>query len=297
MRRTAALALALCLLLCSACGGVEVDITTAPEHTAAPVPTPGPSPSPTPEPTPTPEPGEMVRVVDIIPDIRLDIRYTAAENFTGEVIYESAEAYLRRGTAEKLSKVQDELEELSYSLTIWDAWRPIAAQFALWRACPDARYVADPFNGFSGHCRGNTVDITITTLDGEPVELPSGFDDFSALADRDYSDVSETAAANARLLEDAMTRAGFTGYSAEWWHYTDTDAYDVVEALEPLPMAEADCEEFISLRAAPDVGAEALATAPAGAELYVLDEVGEFSLVRYGEQYGYALTAYLRPAV
>lgn len=244
-----------------------------------------------------PEPGDMVRVVDIIPDIRLDIRYAAAENFTGEVIYESAEAYLRRGTAEKLSKVQDELEELGYSLTIWDAWRPVAAQFALWRACPDARYVADPFNGFSGHCRGNTVDITITTLDGEPVELPSGFDDFSALADRDYSDVSETAAANARLLEDAMTRAGFTGYSAEWWHYTDTDAYDVVEALEPLPMAEADCEEFISLRSAPDVGAEALSTAPAGAELYVLDEVGEFSLVRYGEQYSYVLTAYLRPAV
>lgn len=103
--RAAALALALCLLLCSACGGAEVDITKAPEPTAAPMPTPGPS--PTPEPTPTPEPGEMVRVVDIIPDIRLDIRYTAAENFTGEVIYESAEAYLRRGTAEKLSKVQD----------------------------------------------------------------------------------------------------------------------------------------------------------------------------------------------
>ena len=286
MRRTAALALALCLLLCSACGGAEVDITTAPEPTAAPVTTPSPS--------PTPEPGDMVRAVDIIQDIRLDIRYAAAENFTGEVIYESTEAYLRRGTAEKLSKVQDELEEQGYSLTIWDAWRPVAAQFALWRACPDARYVADPFNGVSGHCRGNTVDITITTLDGEPVELPSGFDDFSALADRDYSDVSETAAANARLLEDAMTRAGFSGYSAEWWHYTDTDAYDVVEALEPLPMAEADCEEFISLRAAPNVGAVALATAPAGAELHILDEVGEFSLVRYGEQYGYALTAYLR---
>ncbi|MFR5782680.1 MAG: M15 family metallopeptidase [Oscillospiraceae bacterium] len=38
-----------------------------------------------------------------------------------------------------------------------------------------------------------------------------------------------------RGMRDAMTRAGFTGYSAEWWHYTDTDAYDVVKALEPLP--------------------------------------------------------------
>ena len=34
------LLLALCLLLCSACGGAEVDITTAPEPTAAPMPTP-----------------------------------------------------------------------------------------------------------------------------------------------------------------------------------------------------------------------------------------------------------------
>ena len=59
--------------------------------------------------------------------------------------------------------------------------------------------------------------------------MPSGFDDFSALADRDYSDVSETAAGNARLLEAAMTEAGFTGYSAEWWHYTDVDGYPVCE--------------------------------------------------------------------
>lgn len=283
--RATAIALALCLLLCSGCGGVEVDITTQKPTAAA-----------TPSQAPTPEPGDMVRVVDIIPDIRLDIRYAAAENFTGEVIYESAEAYLRLGTAEKLAKAQEELEELGYSLTVWDAWRPVAAQFALWRVCPDARYVADPFNGFSGHCRGNTVDITITMLDGEPVELPSGFDDFSALADRDYTDVSEAAAANARLLEDVMTRAGFAGYSAEWWHYTDTDAYEVVEALGPLPVVEADCEEYISLRAAPEVSAAALATAPAGAELYVLDEVGDFSLVRFGEQYGYALTSYLRPS-
>lgn len=227
----------------------------------------------------------MVRVVDIISDIRLDIRYAAAENFTGEVIYESAEAYLRRGTAEKLAKVQEELREQGYSLTIWDAWRPVAAQFALWRACPDARYVADPFNGFSGHCRGNTVDITITTLDGEPVELPSGFDDFSALADRDYSDVSEAAAENARLLEDAMTSAGFKGYSAEWWHYTDTESYEVVEALAPLPEAAAARAE--PLLSAPDPAAQPRGALAAGERVAVLDEVGDYALVRWGEEYGY----------
>lgn len=277
MKRAAALGLALCLLLCAACGGAEVDITPSPTPTATP--------QATPSPTPTPEPGNMVCVVDIIPGIDLDLRYAAAENFTGEVIYDSAEAYLRRGTAEKLAKVQEELKEQGYSLTIWDAWRPVAAQFALWRACPDARYVADPFNGFSGHCRGNTVDITITTLDGEPVELPSGFDDFSALADRDYSDVSETAAANARLLEDAMACAGFTGYAAEWWHYTDTDAYEVVEALAPLP--EASAAQAAPLLSAPAPSARPRGTLAEGESVAVLDEVGEFALVRRGEEYGY----------
>ena len=55
-RRLTCAVLALCLLLCSACGGIEVDITTAPAPTATPVPTPGPS--PTPEPTPTPDNGD-----------------------------------------------------------------------------------------------------------------------------------------------------------------------------------------------------------------------------------------------
>ena len=48
-------------------------------------------------------------------------------------------------------------------------------------------------------------DTILTFVGGSPVEMPTGFDDFSPLADRDYSDVPETAAANARLLESAIT--------------------------------------------------------------------------------------------
>ena len=58
---------------------------------------------------------------------------------------------------------------------------------------------------FPPHSRGNTVDVTLVTADGQPMEMPTDFDDFTALADRDYSDVGDTAAANARLLESAMT--------------------------------------------------------------------------------------------
>ena len=93
--------------------------------------------------------------------------------------------------------------------------------------------MANPEKGYSSHSRGSTVDITLVTLDGDPVEMPTDFDDFTAMADRDYSDVSEEAAANAGLLEEAMTAAGFKPYSAEWWHYSDTEPYPVEETFIP----------------------------------------------------------------
>ena len=73
------------------------------------------------------------------------------------------------------------------------------------------------------------MDLTLVTADGEELPMPSGFDDFSALADRDYSDVSDEAAGYARLLEEAMAAQGFRGYQKEWWHYTDSDDYPVLE--------------------------------------------------------------------
>ena len=94
----------------------------------------------------------------------------------------------------------------------------------------DPQYVADPTKGYSGHSRGNTVDVTLVSADGSPVPMPTDFDDFTAMADRDYSDVSDTAAYdNVRLLEDTMVSCGFRPYSAEWWHFTDTTDYPVVE--------------------------------------------------------------------
>ncbi len=96
----------------------------------------------------------------------------------------------------------------------------------MWAVYPDGNYVANPANGYSGHTRGDTVDVTLVTEAGEAVELPSGFDDFSAHADRDYSDVSDTATENARLLEQILMQdCGFSGYEKEWWHYSDATVY------------------------------------------------------------------------
>ena len=180
-----------------------------------------------------PAPEDFVRVADWIPDIYTDLRYAADNNFTGQAIYDFSDAYLRYGTVEKLASAQESLETAGYSLLIWDAFRPVSAQFKLWEICPDPAYVANPEKGYSSHSRGSTVDITLVTLDGDPVEMPTDFDDFTAMADRDYSDVSEEAAANAGLREEAMTAAGFKPYSAEWWHYSDTEPYPVEETFIP----------------------------------------------------------------
>ncbi|MEE5993410.1 MAG: M15 family metallopeptidase [Oscillospiraceae bacterium] len=174
-----------------------------------------------------PEDGELVRILDYIPDAVIDLRYATTNNFTGTVIYDVAEAYLCYGTIKKLIKVQDELKENGFRIIVWDPYRPEEAQERLWEVCPNPTYVADPRNGITSHSRGNTIDLGIVYEDGSEVELPSGFDEFSLIADRDYSDVSQEAADNSRMLEDIMVKNGFKPYWGEWWHYSDLDTYEI----------------------------------------------------------------------
>lgn len=176
---------------------------------------------------------DFVRVADYIPAITQDLRYATEDNFTGQRIYDFTEVYLRWGTVEKLIDVSRELEAQGLYLKIWDGFRPVNAQFRLWEVCPDPTFVANPETGYSSHSRGNTVDLTLVDGSGEELEMPTDFDDFTALADRDYSDCSETAATNARALETLMERHGFSGYFGEWWHFSDTDSYPVAEDFTP----------------------------------------------------------------
>ncbi|MBE6156362.1 MAG: hypothetical protein E7161_01270 [Firmicutes bacterium] len=172
---------------------------------------------------------ELVKILDYIPNAIIDLKYATTDNFTGQIIYENSDALLRYGTIKKLMKVQDELNRNGYTLIIWDAYRPVAAQFKLWDIYPDSKYVSDPNKGYSSHSRGNTLDLTIIKLDGTSVEMPTGFDDFTTKADRNYEDVSAEAKKNAEFLENIMKTYGFKGYSGEWWHYSDEIKYDVIK--------------------------------------------------------------------
>ena len=180
-----------------------------------------------------PDVNDYVKVRDYIPDIVIDLKYATEDNFTGQVIYDFKEAYLHYGTVLKLMKVQEQLKQQGYGLKLWDAYRPFYAQERLWEVYPNATYVADPAKGRRGHNLGNTVDITLVYADGTEVPMPTGFDDFSTRADRDYSEIEEDLAANAMLLQEAMYENGFTGYKGEWWDFTDTEFYIDTEDFVP----------------------------------------------------------------
>jgi len=176
---------------------------------------------------------DFVKVLDYIPNAVIDLKYSTPDNFTGCIIYNFTEAYLRYGTTLKLLSAEKQLEDLGYTIKIWDAFRPFEAQVALWNAYPNGNYVANPQKGYTSHNLGNTVDISIVYKDGTEVSVPTAFDDFTAKANRDYSDVTSEQADHARLLETIMTNCGFKGYSNEWWHYEDIDLYEPDETFLP----------------------------------------------------------------
>lgn len=317
MKRILAGMMAGLLLVLAACGGSgaaarrteESDTADFPALAVAETPTPSPEPSSEPVPTSASSPelrgieppdSELVCVTDWIPELIVELRYASPDNFTGQTIYDFSDAWLRYGTVKKLRKAQKALAAEGCGLKIWDAYRPAEAQFRLWEAVPDGRYVANPYTGHSSHANGGTVDLTLVRPDGSPVEMPTGFDDFSPLADRDYSDVSETAGRNAWLLERTMEEAGFVPYAGEWWHFSDAEPYPY-EDLERLPFPldrqtvfEPDCEETLSLLAAPEAGAEVLALIARGTSFSVLSWAGDYARIQVQDWQGYVPVSGIR---
>lgn len=248
--------------------------------------------------TPEPQDTDFVRILDYIKDAQQDLRYATADNFTGAVIYDFSDAYLRYGTLKKLQAVCGELAEQGLGIRIWDAFRPVRAQARLWEVCPDPAFVSPPETGNRAHCRGGAVDLTLVDLaTGQALAMPTGFDDFTKKADRDYSDCGEIEAANAFSLETVMKSHGFRPYFGEWWHFADETEYPVDDVFSPGSDALwiAECDEYITLRREPDTQSDELARIPKGGELTLLSWEGRFARVRRQGQDGFVLASYIRP--
>lgn len=161
----------------------------------------------------------LVDLRTFIPNIVLDIRYATKNNFTGQILYKEAEAYLRLPAAIALKKVQTELNEMGLGIKIYDAYRPYSITELMWEYVKDDRYAADPKKG-SRHNRGCAVDLTIIELSsGEELEMPTPYDDFTNKAHHAYMNLERHVIKNRALLKSLMEKYGFESITSEWWHY------------------------------------------------------------------------------
>lgn len=164
---------------------------------------------------------DLVQVDRIDPSIRIDMRYASTDNFTGLPLYDRAAAFLQRPAAAALAEAQAELVKRGYSLMVLDAYRPWSVTWLFWQVVPpkSRQFVADPVLG-SKHNRGCAVDVTLVDLaQGQPVDMPSGYDEPSARAAPNYYGGSGLARWNRDILRNAMEAAGFSVDPYEWWHY------------------------------------------------------------------------------
>jgi zinc D-Ala-D-Ala dipeptidase len=167
---------------------------------------------------------DLVEVKKVIPNVVLDIRYATTNNFTGQILYDNDRTFLRRAVAKNLRAAQKEFNEMNLGIKIYDAYRPLSVQRKMWAVFPQEGYVANPAKG-SRHNRGAAVDITLVSLkDGKELAMPSGYDEFSEKAHRNYMGASAEEIRNRELLERIMEKHGFKGLHTEWWHFDDVNS-------------------------------------------------------------------------
>lgn len=160
----------------------------------------------------------FVELIDVNPNIDLDIRYATKNNFLKKAVYPSARCFVLKKVAQKLDSIQNELETRNLGLKIYDGYRPLSVQKMMWEILPDNRYVANPQNG-SRHNRGAAVDVTLVDSMGEELRMPTGFDDFTEKAAHNFKELDEESIKNREMLKSIMEKYGFIHLKSEWWHY------------------------------------------------------------------------------
>ena len=174
---------------------------------------------------------DLVEIKNIDRSIKYDIRYASENNFMGSKFYKTSNAFLQRPAAEALKRVNEKLRSYGFGLLIHDAYRPWYVTKMFWDATPVDKkiFVANPQNG-SRHNRGCAVDLTLYELStGNPVEMISGYDEFTDRAFPYYYGGTTKQRWLRDLLRENMESEGFSVYEYEWWHfdYKDWNKYGI----------------------------------------------------------------------
>lgn len=182
-------------------------------------------------------------------NISVDLRYSGNNNFVGKDVYGTLEdAYLQVEALEKLYLATSFLKKdfPEYKILIWDAARPRRIQQLLWDVVDiplseRSKYVANPATG-SIHNYGCAVDLTLTDLNGNPLDMGTDYDNFDEIAHIDEEEklislglLNSEQVRNRKVLREVMTKAGFNTITSEWWHF---DAFSREETKSRFSIVE-----------------------------------------------------------
>jgi len=195
-------------------------------------------------------PDGFVRLAEVDPSIRQDMRYAGADNFVDRRLagYEAPACILTDKAAKALARVQTAVSGDGFALVVFDCYRPerAVADMVRWSKAggpADPRWYpavrrehlvsAGYVGARSAHSRGSTVDLALVkTADGGAAapacgagapgmaEFGTGFDCFDRKSRTLFSPLPPGAAENRARLVRAMAAEGFVNYSREWWHFT-----------------------------------------------------------------------------
>lgn len=155
---------------------------------------------------------------------------------------------LRLSAAKLLESALKLLPE-GLTFKVYDAWRPVEVQTALFDnffnilksrnpgwdeaslKAETKKFVSLPSldpDRPSVHNSGGAIDLTIAEIKtGRELDMGTAFDDFTEKSltahfeDSEFIEIRD----NRRLLYRVMTEAGFTNYPLEWWHYDYGDGF------------------------------------------------------------------------
>lgn len=162
---------------------------------------------------------EIIDMSEIIPGLKIDVKYATYDNFTDQKLYSIGKAFGTIQTAYALKAVNDSLAKDGLGVMVFDGYRPRAVQWLLWEIFPVPGFVANPATG-SIHNRGGAIDLTLCNIaTGEDLDMPTPFDDFTDKASHNYTNLPEEVIKNREILKNIMVKNGFIINSMEWWHY------------------------------------------------------------------------------
>jgi D-alanyl-D-alanine dipeptidase len=153
-------------------------------------------------------------------EVILDLRYATKNNVCGRKLYSYPFCHLHQAAIPAFQQAIKSAKNLGLKLKIFDGFRPIEVQkFMFDQFSSQEGFVSNPEGGVTPHCRGVAIDLTLTDLQGNELDMGTDFDEFSDLAFHNCSKISAEAQRNRLILLGLMTIAGFDFYSQEWWHY------------------------------------------------------------------------------